>query len=97
MKNWKSVLGASLWVFLSFIAGIAGVVDVKGIYPDWVEHASQIFSRFVCGSLIFAWSIWILWLLLGRRRQLYSWFRVVVCLALFLSIVRVVFICSHCD
>jgi len=88
MKNWKPILSTLLWIFLSLIAWVASAVEVMGVYPDWDEHAGQIFSRFICGSLIVAWSIWILWLLLGRRRQLYSWFRVGVCFALFLGIIR---------
>ena len=88
MKNWKPVLFTSVWVILSLIAWLAAAVDVKGMYPDWDEHAGEVFRRFIYGALIFAWSIWIVWLLFGQRRQLYSWFRVGVCLALFLGVVR---------
>ena len=76
------------WVALSFIAFVLAGVQLRGLYPDWDEHAGRIFGWFICGALIFAWSIWVLWLLLGRRRQLYSWFRVGVCFALVLGIVR---------
>jgi len=88
MKNWKSVLFTAAWAVLSLIAWLAASVDVKGKYPDWDEHAGEVFCRFISGALIFAWSIWILWLSFGQRRQLYSWFRVGVCLALFLGVVR---------
>jgi len=79
------------WVALSWFVWVAGVVEVNGIYPDWDDHAGRIFGLFIHGALGFAWSIWIIWLLTGRRRQLYSWFRVGVCFALFLAIIRDMF------
>ena len=91
MKKWVPALVALFWVILSLIALLASAADVKGFYPDWVEHVGQIVSRFVYVSLIVAWSIWIIWFSFGRRRQLYSWFRIGVCIAFFLSVVRVVF------
>ena len=84
----RAVLIWLAWVALSLFAWVAGVVEVNGIYPDWDDRAGRIFGLFIHGALIFAWSIWILWLLIGRRRQLYSWFQVAVCFALFVTIVR---------
>jgi len=79
------------WVVLTLIAWVAAVADVKGSYPDWDYEAGGILSLFIYGALLFAWSIWILWLLFGRGRRLYSWFRIGICFALFLSMVRLLF------
>jgi hypothetical protein len=84
----RAVLIWLAWVALTFIALFLAGGQLRGLYPNWDEQAGRIFSLFICGALILAWSIWILWLLFGRRRQLYSWFRVGVCFALFLGIVR---------
>lgn len=76
------------WAALTSIAWFASVVDVKGMYPDWDDRAGQIFSLFIRGILIVAWCVWIFWFLSGRSKKVYSWFRLGVCFALLLAIVR---------
>ena len=79
------------WFGMSLIAWLGSVVEVKGKYPDWDEDAGHLLGWFSDGALIIVWSIWLFWLSCGRSKQLYSWFRIGVCLALFLSIVRCFF------
>jgi hypothetical protein len=84
----RPVLVWLAWVALSWFVWCAGVVEVNGLYPDWDEDLGRIFGLLIHGTLIFAWSFWVLWLLIGHRRRLYSWFQIGVCIALLLTIVR---------
>ena len=87
----RPVLVWLAWVALSWFVWFAGVVEVNGLYPDWDDELGRIFGLFIHGALIVAWSVWILWLFFGHRRQLYSWFRIGVCFAFVLVIIRDMF------
>jgi hypothetical protein len=87
----QPILIGLAWVLLSWFIWVAGMVEVAGLYPYWDDDLGRIFGLFIHRTLIFAWSMWILWLLFGQRRRLYSWFRTGVCLAFVLAIIRDIF------
>jgi len=59
-----------------------------GLYPNWDGEAARIISWFIIGALILAWSIWFLSLRSEHNRRLYSWFKLGVCFAFGLGVVR---------
>jgi hypothetical protein len=79
------------WGILSLITLLASMIDVKGLYPDWDYESGRLFGLFIQAALIIAWSTWILWILFRRDKRLHAWFRLGMCLAFGLGMVRLFF------
>lgn len=79
------------WVILSVIAWYSTLFVVKGLYPDWDEKVGWQMTLIIRGILIVSWGLWLISFSLKTNKQLYLWFKIGVCLAVFLGVVRLFF------
>jgi len=66
-------------------------VEVDAIYPDWNEARGMELSWLICGTLVVAWSCFLVSLFSASLNRLRLWFKIGVCCAVLMLIVRNIF------
>jgi hypothetical protein len=79
------------WAIVSVIAWYSTLLIVKGFYPDWDEKIGGQIAVVIRGVLIVSWSLWLISFFLKTKIQLHLWFKIGVCIAVLLSVIRLFF------
>lgn len=79
------------WAIVSAIAWYSTLLVVKGLYPDWDEKVGWQTAKIIQAVIIVSWGLWLVALFLESKKRLNLWFKIGICFAVFLSIVRLFF------
>lgn len=80
------------WGIISAIAWYSTLLVVKGLYPDWDERVGWQMAKIIQAVIIVSWGLWLVAFFLKSKMRLNLWFKIGICFAIFLSIVRLFFL-----
>ena len=80
-----------LWVATTVIVLRWAFVEVAALYPDWNDARGMALSWLICGVLIVAWICFLVSLFSASLGWLRLWFKIGVCCAVLVIIVRNMF------
>ena len=80
-----------LWVAATVIVLRWAFVEVNALYPDWNDARGMALSLLICGTLIVAWICFLASLFSASLKRLRLWFKIGVCCAVLMCIVRNIF------
>lgn len=93
-KNGRNCLGVLyflIWLITSVVIWISSLLMLRGMYPDWDDTVGEQMGWVIRGVLIISWGFWFITLFVKSKKKLNVWFMIGVCVALFLSVVRLFF------
>ena len=90
-KSIKLGIEYTLWVATTVIVLRWAFVEVEALYPDWDEARGMALSWLICGTLIVAWICFLVSLFSKSLGWLRMWFKIGVCCAVLMLIIRNIF------
>lgn len=80
-----------VWVAATVIMLRWAFVEVDALYPEWNEARGVVLGRLIYGALIVAWICFFASLFAPSLKRLRFWFKIGICLAVLMCMVRNIF------
>ena len=90
-KTGKILLEYLGWISVSVVIWCWAFVEVNALYPDWNDKRGEMLGRLIRAVVILSWSLWLLSFSTRKLLKARFSFKIGICLALILSLIRLVF------
>ena len=82
-----------IWMIVSIVAWLFSLVMLRGTYPDWDDAVASRISVAISGILMIIWILWLITIIFSKNnKKLNLWFKIGVCFAVLMSLVRLFFL-----
>lgn len=82
-----------IWMIVSIVAWLFSLVMLRGTYPDWDDAVASRITVAISVVLMIAWILRLFTIIFSKNnKKLNRLFKIGVCFALFMSLVRLFFL-----